>query len=76
MKIWMKGWQIPHFLQSWKQLAYDPEVLVEQVSREEPKLTDDKKTALNQIKTKVEEGGGFLFLDAPGGTFVTNAILH
>ena len=47
---------------------YNMETLANQVEDDEPKLTDDQRVAFDQVMAKVQEGGGFLFLDAPGGT--------
>ena len=61
-----------------RETMYDMETLANQVEDDEPKLNDDQRVAFDQVMAKVQEGGGFLFLDAPGGTgktFLTNLIL-
>ena len=51
-----------------REANYDMNILANQVEQQEPWLTADQSAAYAQIIAQVEMGGGFIFLDAPGGT--------
>ena len=61
-----------------RETMHDLDELEAQVSRNEPQLADDQRTAYEAVLSKVNPSFSFLFLDAPGGTgktFTTNLLL-